>query len=105
MMFHRSPRGLRIPLILNEPINIGKERLLKQELAELFHERPQSSLLHGWNELVVRATLSEQGICPSLGGAGFEMLIEAKSLAGGAEHRQQGDRKSIEQPQAIASFW
>ena len=53
---------LRIPLILNEPINIGKEQLLKQELAELFHERPQSSLLHGWNELVVQATLSEQGI-------------------------------------------
>ena len=52
--------------------------------ANFFHERPQSSLLHGWNELVVQATLSEQGMCPSLSGAGFEMLIEAESLAGGA---------------------
>jgi hypothetical protein len=52
-------KWLRIPLILNEPINIGKERLLKQELAELFHERSQSSLLHRWNELVMQATLSE----------------------------------------------
>jgi hypothetical protein len=34
----------------------------------------------------------------------FEILIEAKSLAGSTEHRQQGDRESIEQPQAIASF-
>jgi hypothetical protein len=52
-------KWLRIPLILNEPINIGKERLLKQELAELFQERSQSSLLHRWNELVMQATLSE----------------------------------------------
>ena len=52
----------------------------------------------------MQATLSQQGICPSLGGAGFEILIEAESLAGGAEHRQQGDCESIEQPQAIASL-
>jgi hypothetical protein len=30
---------LRIPLISNEPINIGKERLLERELAELLHQR------------------------------------------------------------------
>ena len=52
----------------------------------------------------MQATLSEQGVCPSLGGAGFEMVIEAESLAGGAEHRQQGDREGIEQPQAVASL-
>jgi hypothetical protein len=40
----------------------------------------------------------------SLGGAGFEMLIEAESLAGGAAHRQQGNREGIEQPQAITPF-
>ena len=33
---------LTIPLISNEPINIGEKRLLAQELAEFFHERPQS---------------------------------------------------------------
>ena len=57
--------------------------------ANFFHERPQSGLLHGWNEVVVQATLAEQGVCPPLGGAGFEMLIEAESLAGGAEQRQK----------------
>jgi hypothetical protein len=36
--------------------------------------------------------------------AGFEMLVESKSLAGGAEHRQHSDRESIEQPQAIAAL-
>src|ERR1035438_2282971 len=44
---------LTIPLISNEPVNIGEKRLLAQELAEFFHERPQSRLLHGWNELVM----------------------------------------------------
>ena len=57
--------------------------------ANFFHERPQSGLLHGWNEVVVQATLAEQGVCPPLGGAGFEMLIESESLAGGAEQRQK----------------
>src|SRR5262245_27872119 len=66
---------LTIPLISNDAVDLGKKRLLEHELGELFHERPQSSLLHGWNELVVQATLSEQGMCPSLSGAGFEMLI------------------------------
>jgi len=46
----------------------------------------------------MQATLSEQEICPPFGGAGFEMPIESESLAGGAEHRQQGDRESAEQP-------
>src|SRR6516162_5045451 len=50
----------------------------------------------------MQAALTEQGVCPPLGGAGFEMLIEAESLASGAEHRQQGDCEGIEQPQAIA---
>src|SRR5262249_14825951 len=59
---------LTIPLISNDAVDLGKKRLLEHELAELFHERPQSSLLHGWNELVVQATLSEQGMCPSLSG-------------------------------------
>jgi hypothetical protein len=85
------------------PASIEK-RLLEHELGEFFHERAQSSLLHGWNELVMQATLSEQGMSSSLGGAGFEMLIEAESLAGGAAHRQQGNREGIEQPQAITPF-
>jgi ABC-type Mn2+/Zn2+ transport system ATPase subunit len=76
--------------------------LLEHELGELFHKGPQSSLLHGWKQVVMQAALAEQGVCPPLGGAGFEMLIESESLAGGAEHRQQGDREGIEQPQAIA---
>jgi DNA-binding beta-propeller fold protein YncE len=43
-----GPDGdLTIPLISNEPVNIGEKRLLAQELAEFFHERPQSRLLHG----------------------------------------------------------
>jgi hypothetical protein len=43
--------NLTIPLISNDAVDLGKKRLLGHELAELFHERPQSSLLHGWNEL------------------------------------------------------
>jgi transposase len=61
--------NLTIPLISNEPVNIGEKRLLAQELAEFFHERPQSRLLHGWNELVMHAALTEQGMCSPLGGA------------------------------------
>src|SRR5271168_2189373 len=59
-------RDLSIPLISNEPVNIGEKRLFTQELAEVFHERPQSRLLHGWNELVMHAALTEQGMCSSL---------------------------------------
>ena len=76
-------RGLTIPLILNEPVNIGEKRLLEHELRELLHKRLQSSLLHGWHELVVQTALTEQGMCSPLGGAGFEMFIEAESFAGG----------------------
>src|SRR5271170_7328444 len=72
---------LSIPLISNEPVNIGEKRLFTQELAEFFHERPQSRLLHGWNELVMHAALTEQGMCSSLGGAGFEMFVETESFA------------------------
>ena len=54
---------LTIPLISNEPINIGEKRLFEHELAEFFHERPQSRLLHGWNELIMHAALTEQGMC------------------------------------------
>src|SRR5580704_16401502 len=80
--------ALTIPLISNEPVNIGEKRLLAQELAEFFHERPQSRLLHGWNELVMHAALTEQGMCSPLGGAGFEMFVETESFASGAEQRQ-----------------
>src|ERR1700687_4222319 len=76
---------LTIPLISNEPVNIGEKRLFTQELAEFFHERPQSRLLHGWNELVMHAALTEQRMCSSLGGAGFEMFVETESFASGAE--------------------
>src|ERR1700736_4693142 len=78
-------RDLTIPLILNEPVNIGEKRLLEHELRELLHKRLQSSLLHGWHELVVQTALTEQGMCSPLGGAGFEMFIEAESFAGGTE--------------------
>ena len=87
-MTHKiDPERLRIPLISNEPINIGKERLLEQELAELLHKRSQTRLLHGGNELVVHAALTEQRMRPPLGGAGFKMLIEAEGLACGTEQR------------------
>jgi hypothetical protein len=39
-----------------------------------------------------------------LGGAGFEMLIEAESFAGGTKERQKSHRESIQQPQAIAAL-
>ena len=95
---------LTIPLISNEPINIGEKRLFEHELAEFFHERPQSRLLHGWNELIMHAALTEQGMCSPLGGAGFEMFVESESFASGAEQRQKSRRQSIEQPQTIAPF-
>src|SRR5450755_3725474 len=99
-----SVSDLTIPLISNEPVNIGEKRLFTQELAEFFHERPQSRLLHGWNELVMHAALTEQGMCSSLAGAGFEMFVETESFASGAEQRQKSRRQSIEQPQTIAPF-
>src|SRR5271170_4339390 len=98
------PAALSIPLLPDEPVNIGEKRLFTQELAEFFHGRPQSGLLHGWNELVMHAALTEQGMCSSLGGAGFEMFVETESFASGAEQRQKSRRQSIEQPQTIAPF-
>jgi len=76
---------LTIPLISDEPVNIGEKRLLAHELGELLYERPQPSLLHGWHELVVHRALPEQRVHPPFGGAGFEMFIEAESFSGGAE--------------------
>src|SRR6202162_6679218 len=89
----RRGTGLTIPLISNEPVNIGEKRLFTQELAEVFHERPQSRLLHGWNELVMHAALTEQGMCSSLAGAGFEMFVATESFASGAEARQKSRRQ------------
>jgi hypothetical protein len=43
--------------------------------------------------LVMRATLSEEGLRSLLGGAGLEMLIESKSPTRGTEHRQQGEQR------------
>ena len=95
---------MAIPLISNEPINIGEKRLFEHELAEFFHERPQSRLLHGWNELIIHAALTEQGMCSPLGGAGFEMFVESESFASGAEQRQKSRRQSIEQLSVIFLF-
>ena len=35
-----SPDDLTIPLISNEPVNIGEKRLFEHELGEFFHEGP-----------------------------------------------------------------
>jgi hypothetical protein len=43
-----------------------RNRLVEHRLAEFFHEWPHSNL--------------GQGVGPPLGGAGFEILIESKSL-------------------------
>src|SRR5215470_5294730 len=88
--FSGAGSDLTIPLISNEPVNIGEKRLLQHELGEFFHKRSQSSLLHGRNELIVQAALTEQRMCSPLGGAGFEMFIEAEGFAGSAEQRQEG---------------
>ena len=40
--------ALKIPLILNEAVNIDEEGLLPHEFYELLHERPQSRLRHSW---------------------------------------------------------
>ena len=52
-------RRLKIPLILNEAVNIDEEGLLTHEFNELLHERPQSRLRHSWHQLVVQAALPE----------------------------------------------
>ena len=74
-----------MPALTIPPVNIGEKRLLEHELGELLHKRPQSSLLHGWHELVVETALPKQGVHPPLGGAGFEMFIETESFSGNAE--------------------
>src|SRR5215469_5226136 len=50
---------LKIPLILNEAVNIDEEGLLPHEFYELLHERPQSRLRHSWHQVVVQAALPE----------------------------------------------
>jgi hypothetical protein len=55
----KAAPGLKIPLILNEPVNIDEEGLLAHEFDELLHERPQSRLRHSWHQLVVQAALPE----------------------------------------------
>jgi hypothetical protein len=69
----RGKRGewLKIPLISDEAINIGKSRLFEEELTELFHERPQAILPHGRDELIMQAALAEQRMDTSLGCAGL----------------------------------
>src|SRR5450759_323384 len=62
---------LKIPLISDEAINIGKSWLFEEELTELFHERPQAILPHGRDELIMQATLAEQRMDTSLGCAGL----------------------------------
>src|SRR5450759_3191262 len=62
---------LKIPLISDEAINIGKSWLFEEELTELFHERPQAILPHGRDELIMQAALAEQRMDTSLGCAGL----------------------------------
>src|SRR5262249_38793581 len=89
---------LKIPLILNEAVNIDEEGLLTHEFDELLHERPQSRLRHSWHQVVVQAALPEQGVDAPFGGAGFEMFVEAQSFASGAKQRQKRNRQCIEKP-------
>src|SRR5450759_1086296 len=58
--FDRGPSRLKIPLISDEAINIGKSWLFEEELTELFHERPQAILPHGRDELIMQVALAEQ---------------------------------------------
>src|SRR5450759_2056287 len=64
-------KPLKIPLISDEAINIGKSWLFEEELTELFHERPQAILPHGRDELIMQAALAEQRMDTSLGCAGL----------------------------------
>src|ERR1700751_4556806 len=89
---------LKIPLILDEAVNIDEEGLLTHEFDELLHERPQSRLRHSWHQLVVQAALPEQGVDAPFGGAGFEMFVEAQRFASGAKQRQKRNRQCIEKP-------
>src|SRR6201987_50343 len=88
----------KIPLILDEAVNIDEEGLLTHEFDELLHERPQSRLRHSWHQLVVQAALPEQGVDASFGGACFEMFVEAQSFASGAKQRQKRNCQCIEKP-------
>src|SRR5262245_20901771 len=90
--------NLKIPLILDEAVNIDEEGLLTHEFDELLHERPQSRLRHSWHQLVVQAALPEQGVDAPFGGACFEMFVEAQSFASGAKQRQKRNCQCIEKP-------
>src|ERR1035437_4604865 len=70
-LFNNAGQHLKIPLISDEAINIGKSWLFEEELTELFHERPQAILPHGRDELIMQATLAEQRMDTSLGCAGL----------------------------------
>ena len=91
-------QALKIPLILDEAVNIDEEGLLTHEFDELLHERPQSRLRHSWHQLVVQAALPEQRVDAPFGGACFEMFVEAQSFASGAKQRQKRNCQCIEKP-------
>src|ERR1035437_8688275 len=63
--------NLKIPLISDEALNIGKISLFEEVLTELFHERPQAILPHRRDELIMQAALAEQRMDTSLGCAGL----------------------------------
>ena len=91
-------RILKIPLILDEAVNIDEEWSLTHEFDELLHGGPQARLGHSWHQLVVQAALPEQGVDAPFGGACFEVLIEAQSFAGGTKQRQKRNCQCIEKP-------
>ena len=76
--------------------------ILHDDLAEPFHEGPQSRFGHSRDQFVEPAALAEERMGAMLGGVGLEMAVHAEAFSGGAEQRQENDREGVEEKQPVA---
>src|SRR5271156_4918304 len=82
-----------IPSFLDDRESLFERAILHDDLAEPFHEGPQSRFGHSRDQFVEHAALAEERMGAMLGGVGLEMAVHAETFSGGAEQRQENDRE------------
>src|SRR5436853_547990 len=78
--------------------------MIREEFAELGHERVESFLAHVRNRPVPVATLVEERHSPSLHGIRLQNSVEAARFAGRAEKCEQGLREGRYEEQAVSTI-
>ena len=91
-----------IPSFFRRPRKFVRAPILHDDLAEPFHEGPQSRFGHARDQFVEHAALAEERMGAMLGGVGLEMAVHAEAFSGGAEQRQENDREGVEEKQPVA---